>query len=190
MVMSVCQFISTSFFPSQKLDKFWQNLIRKSMELSPSWEASSRTVTHEFPQILCNPKVYYLVGFYVFTAVTMKNAVLWDVKPCRFCEMNRRFGGTDRPRVADCCYLRSRVPPSRIFVPWRWKRYVHPKCRLISQNLHGITSQRTVFFIYYLSHKSPLLISTQNQINPFQNTPYSYSKIHINVILQFTSRSS
>jgi hypothetical protein len=29
----------------------------------------------------------------VFTAVTMKNAVFWDVGPCRSC-VNRRFGGT------------------------------------------------------------------------------------------------
>jgi hypothetical protein len=34
------------------------------------------------------------VGFEVFTAVTMKNAVFWDVAPCRSCELNRRFGGT------------------------------------------------------------------------------------------------
>jgi hypothetical protein len=32
------------------------------------------------------------VRFEVFTAVTMKNAVFWDVVPCRSC-VNRRFGG-------------------------------------------------------------------------------------------------
>jgi hypothetical protein len=32
------------------------------------------------------------VGFEVFTVVTMKNAVFWDVAPCRSC-VNRRFGG-------------------------------------------------------------------------------------------------
>jgi hypothetical protein len=31
--------------------------------------------------------------FEVFTAVTMKNAVFWDVKPCGCCK-NRRFGST------------------------------------------------------------------------------------------------
>jgi hypothetical protein len=36
-----------------------------------------------------------LVRFEVFTAVTMKNAVFWDVVPCRYC-VNRRFGGTYR----------------------------------------------------------------------------------------------
>jgi hypothetical protein len=33
------------------------------------------------------------VRFEVFTAVTMKNGVFWDVTPCGSC-MNRRFGGT------------------------------------------------------------------------------------------------
>jgi hypothetical protein len=33
------------------------------------------------------------VRFEVFTAVTMKNAVFWDVTPCGSCK-NRRFGGT------------------------------------------------------------------------------------------------
>jgi hypothetical protein len=31
--------------------------------------------------------------FEVFTAVTMKNGVFWDVMPCGSCK-NRRFGGT------------------------------------------------------------------------------------------------
>jgi hypothetical protein len=34
-----------------------------------------------------------IVRFEVFTAVTMKNGVFWDVTPRGFCE-NRRFGGT------------------------------------------------------------------------------------------------
>jgi hypothetical protein len=33
------------------------------------------------------------VRFEVFTAVTMKNEVFWDVTPCGCCK-NRRFGGT------------------------------------------------------------------------------------------------
>jgi hypothetical protein len=37
-------------------------------------------------------KVEY-VRFEVFTAVTMKKAVFWDVAPCRS-SVNRRFGGT------------------------------------------------------------------------------------------------
>jgi hypothetical protein len=33
------------------------------------------------------------VRFEVFTAVTMKNVVFWDVTPCGSCK-KRRFGGT------------------------------------------------------------------------------------------------
>jgi hypothetical protein len=33
------------------------------------------------------------VEFELFTAVTMKNSLFWDMVPCRSCE-NRRFGGT------------------------------------------------------------------------------------------------
>jgi hypothetical protein len=36
-----------------------------------------------------------IVRFEVFTAVTMKNAVFWDVAPCRSC-VNLRFGGIYR----------------------------------------------------------------------------------------------
>jgi hypothetical protein len=35
------------------------------------------------------------IRFEVFTAVTMKNAVFWDVAQCRYC-VNRSFGGTYR----------------------------------------------------------------------------------------------
>jgi hypothetical protein len=37
------------------------------------------------------------IRFEVFTAVTMKNVVFWDVMPCGSCK-NRRFGGTYRLR--------------------------------------------------------------------------------------------
>jgi hypothetical protein len=36
---------------------------------------------------------FCLLRFEVFTAVTMKNCVFWDVTPGGFCK-NRRFGGT------------------------------------------------------------------------------------------------
>jgi hypothetical protein len=39
--------------------------------------------------------LFEIVGFEVFTAVTMKNAVLWYVAPCGSCK-SRRFGGTCR----------------------------------------------------------------------------------------------
>jgi hypothetical protein len=41
------------------------------------------------------------VGFEVFMAVTMKNAIFWDVGPCEF-NINRHFGGT-------CCLHRQGI---------------------------------------------------------------------------------
>jgi hypothetical protein len=39
------------------------------------------------------PLIFYIVRFEVFTAVTMKNGVFWNVTPCGSC-INRLFGGT------------------------------------------------------------------------------------------------
>jgi hypothetical protein len=44
---------------------------------------------------MCYGYVIEYVRFEVFTAVTVKNAVIWDVAPCKSC-VNRRFGGTYR----------------------------------------------------------------------------------------------
>jgi hypothetical protein len=41
-------------------------------------------------------KKWYVVRFDVFTAVTMRNGVFWDVTPCGSCT-NRRFGGNLAP---------------------------------------------------------------------------------------------
>jgi hypothetical protein len=38
------------------------------------------------------------------------------------------------------------VSRSRIFLPWRWRRYLPPKHRF-TQDLQGATSQKTAFFI-------------------------------------------
>jgi hypothetical protein len=64
----------------------------------------SKILKEKEPNTFC-PK-YYLtflgrktvsifVRFEVFTAVTMKNAIFWDMTPCTSC-MNRRFGGMYR----------------------------------------------------------------------------------------------
>jgi hypothetical protein len=46
------------------------------------------------------------------------------------------------------CHLLTLVSRARIFLPWRWRRYVPPK-RRFAQDLHGATSQKTAFFIVY-----------------------------------------
>jgi hypothetical protein len=88
----------------------------------------------------------FTVRFEVFTAVTMKRAVFWDVAPCRN-GVNRRFGGTYR------LHLQGR----REII--RWRRYVSPKSRL-TPFLHGATSQKTALFtvIYCFRHACCLTV--------------------------------
>jgi hypothetical protein len=63
------------------------------MEMSPSRQAASHAASHELPSILWNPKVQYYLRYEVFTAVTMKNAILWDVMLYGYCE-KRHLGGS------------------------------------------------------------------------------------------------
>jgi hypothetical protein len=53
------------------------------------WEDN---VVMDLKEIECGLDIF-CVRFEVFTAVTMKNGVFWDVTPCGSCK-NRRFGGT------------------------------------------------------------------------------------------------
>jgi hypothetical protein len=46
-----------------------------------------------------------------------------------------------------CSHLLTLVPHSRIFLPWRWRRYIPPKCRF-AHDLHGAISQKTAFFLF------------------------------------------
>jgi hypothetical protein len=85
----------------------------------------------------------WIVRFEGFTAVATKNAVFWDVAPCRSC-VNRRFGGTYR------LHLHGRKLLTLVILPWRWRRYVLPK-RRFTQDLHDSTSHKTIFFIIYFN---------------------------------------
>jgi hypothetical protein len=82
----------------------------------------------------------------------VKNAVFWDVAPCLSC-VNRRFGGTyhlhlqgKKIRERGTSVSKQLQTRSRIFLPWRWRRYVPPKRRFV-QERHGATSQKAAFFI-------------------------------------------
>jgi hypothetical protein len=100
-----------------------------------------------------------------------KNGVFWDVTPCGSCK-NRRFGGTYRfhhqgdknQRTRNLAVTRNEARCEeissqrvslrltakflvlRFLSPWWWKRYVPPKRRFL-QDPHGVTSQKTQFFI-------------------------------------------
>jgi hypothetical protein len=99
----------------------------------------------------------------------MKNAVFWDVVPCRSC-VNRRLGGTYRLHLQTISHLFTLVPRLQIFLPWRWWRYVPPK-RRFTQDLHGATSQKMAFFNLF-----PLCYIT-----------YIYSWMNTNYFLAFIS---
>jgi hypothetical protein len=106
-------------------------------------------------------------------AVTMKDAVFWNVGLCRYFA-NQHFGGMYRlhvqgirnPRVMNqheqvavdsCTATCSRWFIARgLLIPWRWRRYTPPKRRL-TKYLHGATSQKTAFFMYALVHICKLL---------------------------------
>jgi hypothetical protein len=72
------------------------------------------------------------VGFEVFTAVVMKSIIFWD--------------------VTQCSPLCSNLPPACSLVcwtflrPWRCRRYVPPKRRLLHNGLHGIIFQKMILF--------------------------------------------
>jgi hypothetical protein len=55
--------------------------------------------------------------------------------------------------VSGCSHLLTLVPRSRIFLPWRWRRYVPPK-RRFTQDLHGATSQKTDSSYLYIQVSS------------------------------------
>jgi hypothetical protein len=91
------------------------------------------------------------------TIIFLKNAVFWGVAPCICGRLNRRFGGSYRlhfrveksaseePAWAGS-YLLTLGLRSRIFLPWRWRRYDPPKRRFNRPHLHSATPQKTAFF--------------------------------------------
>jgi hypothetical protein len=71
---------------------------------------------------------------YVETIQKKKNAVFWDVAPCRS-RVNRRFGGTNR------LHLQRRKIRERARRVSKWLQTA------VTQDLYRATSQKTVFFI-------------------------------------------
>jgi hypothetical protein len=93
------------------------------------------------------------VRFEVSTAVTMKNAVFWDMMLCRSC-VNQRFGGTYH------FHLQGRKIHKRGTSVSRWPQ---PLKRWFTQDLHDTTSQKTAFYkeIVYLNHISQLSFAAE-----------------------------
>jgi hypothetical protein len=83
--------------------------------------------------------VLYCVRFEVFTAMTMNNAIFWDVTPCRS-YVNRCFEGTYRLHL------------QRRKIRERGTRVSRSSKRRFTQDLHGTTSQKTAFFVFLTAH--------------------------------------
>jgi hypothetical protein len=75
----------------------------------------------------------HLVRFEVFTAVTMKNAIFWDVAPCRCC-VSRRFGGTY------CLHLQSSKIRKR---GTNMRRWLHVRFFFFALRIEAIRSSET-----------------------------------------------
>jgi hypothetical protein len=72
--------------------------------VSPS-EATSRSITHEYPNIFWNPKVHYHVRVQVFKAVVMKLPLFWYVTMCTSLKGNQCFGEHDSSLSSACWFL-------------------------------------------------------------------------------------
>jgi hypothetical protein len=72
----------------------------------------------------------------------MGSTIFWDIMPRNPLRVNRRFG-----RIY-CLHLQGYFPAWLILRPWRWRRYVPPKCRLTLNGLHGVIFQKMVLLIY------------------------------------------
>jgi hypothetical protein len=89
-------------------------------------------------------------AFGLLTAVILKSADFWVVRPCSV-DRARRF------RRTYCLYFQGRIKNSRsrqqicwflvwfTFLPWIWRRYIAPRRRSLSY-LHGVTTQKMLLF--------------------------------------------
>jgi hypothetical protein len=65
----------------------------KRLKKTASWGDSQLVRFEVFTVVTMKRAIFWDVRFEVFTAVTMKNGVFWDVMPCGSCK-NQRFRGT------------------------------------------------------------------------------------------------
>jgi hypothetical protein len=84
----------------------------------------------------------------------MKNAVFWDVAPCRSFEFNRRLGRTCSPHLQGRKIRERETSVSSLLPPTHagssladFSTLKMEAKRRFTQDLHGATSQKTAFFI-------------------------------------------
>jgi hypothetical protein len=171
-----CAMLTVHFFRRHIKNPNFHNPTKSGVSLVSTlavWPLLSYNWCSEIKNITCNYGLYWhgvytnimkickIVRSEVFTAVTIKNAVFWDVGPCRYF-VNRRFGETYRLHLQSrkirergtSCSLQ---PPAHAassfadFLLWKWRRYVSPK-RRFTQAPHGATSEKTALFIGKIVH--------------------------------------
>jgi hypothetical protein len=86
-----------------------------------------------------------VVRFEVFTAVTMKNGVFWDVTPCGSCK-NRRFGGNKRhPDEGG-----AKFPETSVLTRATWRNI--PEHSILRTVLVSGTRQRSLHITCIVTH--------------------------------------
>jgi hypothetical protein len=121
-------------------------------------------------------------GFKWRVRFLLKSSVYWDITPYIPMKVNRRFRGNQRfhlqgRRVSNAKKTSNKQPCSLpawlTFLPWRWRQYVPPKCRLTLTGTHDIICQKTALF-------TPATSGIWNATDFFS---YSPGRSHVFVLL-------
>jgi hypothetical protein len=109
-----------------------------------------------------NVNIYVLASFEVFTVLTIKDAVFWDITPCDSC-MNSHFTRmychhhqVTTVELGAVLAVTSNWSTLWFLSPSRWRWYV-PTKNWFLQELHGVMSQKTAFFIVVTVETSNLV---------------------------------
>jgi hypothetical protein len=139
------------------------------------WFSSMILVTSSYMDCCSCDIIWYLEAGFPYWKLLSITDKLEEISVVFTAVMCKYVQGTSLSLSLVCCrllcdnHIRSYLPTvstcSRWFargfliflIPWRWKRYVPPKCRL-TQYLHGATSQKTAFFIVTAVKTSSLTI--------------------------------